>query len=93
MRSWYVLMATFIAILAAVAALLGSMDFTQGSGRTSLSGTNSIYDNSPCPWKLDIITIRTDSTTTEDDSMQKEEHVSYRPQGKYKKVFPPEAEG
>ena len=69
MRVWYVLMATFLVLMAAFVFLLGSLDCVKENHRFTLNqmdGTvlaqeayRSEKKTLPCPWQLDFITIRT----------------------------------
>ena len=69
MRVWYVLMASFLILMAALALLLGSVDYLEEDHRI----TRSLMDGTviaqeayrleqgtmPCPWQLEFITLGT----------------------------------
>ena len=69
MRVWYVLMASFLILMAALALLLGSLDCLKENHRVTLAqidntvitqGTyRSEQETLPCPWQLEFITLRT----------------------------------
>jgi len=75
MRSWYLLMAAFLTILAILAFLLGIIehpDRTPPGGLTASSAyrlAKEYSEASPCPWHLENITIRDshDSDTVVND--------------------------
>ena len=80
MRSWYVLMAIFIAVLAITSFLLGSIDLSDKNRDSELSEArcyrvhlHPAKDNMPCPWLLDTITIRDKNDTAEGDLTSEEE--------------------
>lgn len=63
MRSWYLLMAAFLMILAIMAFLLGFMehpDKTATAGNGAKTGwCTGTPESAPCPLRLDSISIRT----------------------------------
>jgi hypothetical protein len=69
MRVWYVLMASFLILMAALALLLGSFDCLKENHREALSRMDGIViaqeayrleqETMPCPWQLEFITLGT----------------------------------
>jgi hypothetical protein len=84
MRSWYMLMAIFVTILAIMAFLLGSIghpDRIVTYGPTVTTGyrlPQGSPDISPCPWHLENITIRDshERDTVDNDVQQEPDDVS-----------------
>ena len=69
MRVWYVLMASFLILMAALVLLLGSLDCLKENHRVTLTQMDgaviaqgayrSEQENLPCPLQLEFITLRT----------------------------------
>ena len=69
MRVWYVLMASFLILMAALALLLGSLDCLKENHRVTRSQMDGTViaqeayrleqETMPCPWQLEFVTLGT----------------------------------